>query len=109
MVRILFAAALVLGLQRAAAMPDFQRGRLPARWTPAAVECSSEPPFHSHEYTTTFIIIRQSGCTNFEKPFLYLLLGSREAMLVDTGAEGADPTWVVDQLLQQHAARQRKP
>ena len=43
-------------------------------------------PVSVHEYNPTFFILRQSGCTNFEKPFLYLLLGSREALLVDTGA-----------------------
>jgi glyoxylase-like metal-dependent hydrolase (beta-lactamase superfamily II) len=47
------------------------------------------PAFRVHEYNPTFFILRQSGCTHFEKPF-YLLLGSKEALLVDTGAPGAD-------------------
>jgi hydroxyacylglutathione hydrolase len=51
------------------------------------------------------VIIRQSGCTNFEKPFLYLVLGAREAMLVDTGATGADPVATVDQVLRDEAQR----
>lgn len=109
MIRIVLAAALVLGLQRAAAVPDFERGTLPARWTPATVDCAGAPPFVAHEYNETFFIIRQSGCTNFEKPFLYLLFGSRQAMLVDTGAQGADPTAIVEELLRRHAGRRQQP
>jgi hydroxyacylglutathione hydrolase len=93
-------ATVVLGLQRAAAVPDFERGTFPSRWTPATVDCAGAPPFTVHEYNPTFIVIRQSGCTNFEKPFLYLMLGSREAMLVDTGAQGADPAGIVVDLLE---------
>jgi hydroxyacylglutathione hydrolase len=65
------------------------------------------PPFQVHEYTPTFVILRQSGCTHFEKPFLYLVLGTREAMLVDTGAGGADPAPVVAEILRTHARRER--
>src|SRR5437763_75560 len=60
-----------------------ERGELPARWTAESAGCQGAEPFRTHEYTATFIISRQSGCTNFEKPFLYLLLGSTEALLVD--------------------------
>ena len=109
MLRTVLLTALALGLQRSAAVPDFERGSFPERWTPATVDCSSAPPFAAHEYNTTFVIIRQSGCTNFEKPFLYLLLGSRQALLVDTGAPGADPTRIVDEILRRHAERQQKP
>jgi glyoxylase-like metal-dependent hydrolase (beta-lactamase superfamily II) len=62
-----------------------------------------------HEYNPAFFILRQSGCTNFEKPFLYLLLGSKEALLVDTGAAGAHVSTVVEELLRRHAQRQQTP
>ena len=88
--------------------PALEAGTLPDRWTPAAGDgqpCDRTPPFRAHEYNPGFFIIRQSGCTNFEKPFLYLILGSREALLVDTGAAGADPVAIVDDLLGRDAAR----
>ncbi len=90
-------------------MPDLEPGRFPVRWTPAAADCAGVPPFLVHEYNPAFVILRQSGCTHFEKPFLYLLLGSREAMLVDTGAGGADALPVVDGILDRHARRTGQP
>jgi len=83
-----------------------EAGALPDRWTPATPGCDGVPPFHVHEYTPTFFILRQSGCTNFEKPFLYLILGTKEALLVDTGAKGADVSAAVDDVLRRHAASQ---
>jgi hydroxyacylglutathione hydrolase len=80
-------------------------GTLPVRWTAADPACDRAAPFLVHLYTATFVIIRQSGCSNFEKPFLYLLLGSRQALLVDTGATGADPTAIVDQVLREQTPR----
>src|SRR5205085_8382786 len=68
---------------------SIDRGALPASWTTGA-SCPESPLFRTHAYNDDFVILRQSACTNFEKPFLYLLFGSRTAMLVDTGAQTAD-------------------
>lgn len=73
---------------RAADGPPFEAGSLPAAW-PTAAHCP-EPEFQTREYNDGFWILRQSGCTNFEKPFLYLIFGEEKALLVDTGAKGAD-------------------
>lgn len=81
---------------RQGASDRVEAGTLPPRWSAADPACDRAAPFLVHHYTPTFAIIRQSGCTNFEKPFLYLLQGSREALLVDTGASGADATAIVD-------------
>ena len=35
-------------------------------------------------------VLRQSMCTNYEGPFLYLLFGSEKVLLQDTGAGGVD-------------------
>ena len=86
-----------------------ERGAFPQRWTPERPECAEVPPFLVHEYNPTFIILRQSGCTNFEKPFLYLILGTKQAMLVDTGAKGADVSGVVAEVLRRHARQQQRP
>ena len=82
-----------------AAPPSVESGRLPASW-PTGAHCP-EPDFQVHEYNPDFVILRQSGCSNFEKPFLYLLFGHDRSLLVDTGAKGADVASAVA------AARQR--
>ena len=53
------------------------------------------PDWQVHEYNPDFYILRESGCTNYEKPFLYLLFGAERALLVDTGAEGGDTAAIV--------------
>jgi glyoxylase-like metal-dependent hydrolase (beta-lactamase superfamily II) len=56
--------------------------------------------FYIQEYNPTFFILRQSGCTNFEKPFLYLILGTEKALLWDTGARNARVRESVDRLIE---------
>jgi len=84
-----------------------EHGTLPARWNDVNPECKGGPSFSVHDYTPTFVIIRQSGCTNPEKPFLYVIFGSKQALLVDTGAEGADVSRVVDAVLFSHGSSRR--
>ncbi len=86
-----------------------EQGVLPARWTSETPDCAHASPFLVHEYNSTFFILRQSGCTNFEKPFLYLMLGSKEALLIDTGAAGASVLPVVEELLRRDAQRRQTP
>jgi glyoxylase-like metal-dependent hydrolase (beta-lactamase superfamily II) len=93
--------ALVVALQIANADGDgIARGALPASWLTGA-SCPENPAFRTHDYNADFIILRQSGCTNFEKPFLYLLFGTRAALLVDTGAAGADTASAVRAAMQE--------
>jgi hydroxyacylglutathione hydrolase len=80
--------------------PVLEGGVFPSTWAVLKSDCTSGPQFRSHEYNPTFIIIRQSGCTNYEKPFLYLLIGTDEAMLLDTGASGANLRPTIDALMQ---------
>lgn len=98
-VTLVGAAAMSAGQLQSPTSSDFERGTLPAQWTDPSPGCEQAPAFRVHEYNSTFIILRQSGCTHFEKPFLYLLLGSKEALLVDTGARGADVSTVIEPLL----------
>jgi hydroxyacylglutathione hydrolase len=96
-------AAAVLGQGRAA-QPDgggVERGTLPATWVHDAPGCEKVEPFYVHSYNPDFVILRQSGCTNFEKPFLYLIFGADTALLVDTGAPGTDVSAIVKTLLAQ--------
>jgi hydroxyacylglutathione hydrolase len=83
---------------------QLERGTLPISWLTAA-SCPETPAFRVHEYNPDLFILRQSGCTNFEKPFLYLLFGERSAMLVDTGAQSADVAAAVDQAIERWSVR----
>ncbi len=80
--------------------PTLEAGVLPASWAVLGPECVSGRDFRAHEYNPTFIIIRQSGCTHYEKPFLYLLIGTDEALLFDTGAPGANLRPTINALMQ---------
>jgi len=50
-------------------------------------------------YEPTTHIFRQSLQTNFEAPFVYLLVGARQALLVDSGTGHADLRGVIDTAL----------
>ena len=67
-------------------------GSLPAQWNVGAADCvaSPQPPLQVHTYEPQTFILRQSPCANFEANFIYLLVGSNKALLIDTGAV-ADP------------------
>lgn len=93
--------AVRLGAQPPAVV--LQAGRLPATWATGA-SCP-EPDFFTHEYNDDLFILRQSGCTNFEKPFLYLLFGRERALLVDTGAKGANVASAIHEARARWAAR----
>jgi hydroxyacylglutathione hydrolase len=65
---------------------SIQRGVLPDRWVTGGPKCMEMPEWQVHEYSPNTYLLRQSGCTDFEKPFIYLLFGSGEALLLDTGS-----------------------
>ena len=44
-------------------------------------------------------MLRQPACTNYEKPFLYLLIGREKALLLDTGAGGINVATPIDSIL----------
>jgi len=68
--------------------PALVAGSLPTHWMHGADDCSkdSSPELEVHAYNATTYIMRQDKCRTFEAPFVYLLLGTRTALLVDTGA-----------------------
>src|SRR6478609_7405345 len=63
-------------------------GSLPAQWNIGAEDCvaSPQPPLQVHTYEPQTFILRQSPCASFEANFIYLLIGSDKALLIDTGA-----------------------
>jgi hydroxyacylglutathione hydrolase len=67
-------------------------GSLPAQWNIGAEDCiaSPQPPLQVQTYEPQTFILRQNPCATFEANFIYLLIGSDKALLIDTGAV-ADP------------------
>jgi hydroxyacylglutathione hydrolase len=63
-------------------------GDLNVQWDPGADDCvtSPQPPLQVHRYDPNTYILRQNPCADFEAPLLYLLIGDKRAMLIDSGA-----------------------
>jgi hydroxyacylglutathione hydrolase len=60
-------------------------GTLPTGWRTGGPNCVSVPDWQVKEYNEDFYILRESGCLNPEKPFLFLIFGENKALLEDTG------------------------
>src|SRR6266542_5399413 len=82
-------------------------GALPKSWLLGGPKCVEIPEFQVHEYNEDFYILRQSGCSNYEKPFLYLLFGRDRALLLDTGAGKTDIARVVSNIVEKWLARSK--
>ena len=76
-----------------------QAGTLPAQWPTGGPQCTEMQEFYVHQYEPNLFILRQSGCTDYEKPFLYLLFGTDKAMLWDTGSRNSRVRESVDRLI----------
>ena len=74
---------------------DIRSGTLPQAWITGGPKCVEVPDWQVHEYNPDLYILRESGCTHYEKPFLYLYFGTERVLLVDTGSGDADATGVV--------------
>ena len=56
-------------------------------WYEGTPNCAtnSQPPLQVHAYNARTFILRENLCATFEAPFMYLLIGSTRALLIDTG------------------------
>jgi hydroxyacylglutathione hydrolase len=63
-------------------------GDLNVHWHPGAGDCATNPPppIQVHRYNESTFILRQNPCAHFEAPLLYLLIGDKRALLIDSGA-----------------------
>ncbi|MBI2150253.1 MAG: MBL fold metallo-hydrolase [Acidobacteria bacterium] len=84
-------------------------GTLPKNWQTGGPNCAELPKWQVHEYNPNFFILRESGCTHFEKPFLYLIFGTDRALLEDTGAGEVDTAAIVTDVMARWAKRNNKP
>jgi hydroxyacylglutathione hydrolase len=67
-------------------------GSLDVHWNEGVSDCNATPQetLQVHKYESQTFILRESPCADFEANFIYLLIGSERALLIDTGAV-ADP------------------
>jgi len=86
----------------------FEAGTLPLTWLTGGPKCMESPDWQVHEYNADFYILRESGCTNYEKPFLYLIFGGERALLVDTGAGKVETRGIVMQVLSKWMKRKER-
>ena len=96
----LLACLATISLSAGAQVPEpdgagVRPGVLPRSWQASDPRCPDKPAFQVHAYNDDFYILRESGCSNYEKPFLYLLFGKDRALLLDTGAGKTDVGEVV--------------
>jgi hydroxyacylglutathione hydrolase len=69
---------------------DIERGVLPTHWLSQGSKCMEIPEWQVHEYNPNLFILRQSPCTDYEKPFVYLFFGKDKALLWDTGSRNGN-------------------
>jgi hydroxyacylglutathione hydrolase len=69
------------------ASPQIAIGTWNAHWNEGAKDCKANPqaPIEVHAYNPQTFILRENLCATFEAPFMYLLIGSTKALLIDTG------------------------
>src|SRR5437868_6432207 len=72
---------------------------LPKQWITGGPDCASVREWQIHEYNADFYILRESGCTHYEKPFLYLLFGKDRVLLEDTGAGKGETARAVNDVI----------
>ena len=95
-----------------APQPDgagLEPGQLPRAWPTSGPHCMEMPGFSIHEYNPDLYILRQSACTDYEKPFLYLIFGTERALVWDTGSRNARTRETVDRLMERRVRIQGKP
>jgi glyoxylase-like metal-dependent hydrolase (beta-lactamase superfamily II) len=85
---------------------NLQAGKLPKQWSGGLQNCKTFNHFEVHAYNNSTFILRQSRCLHFEKPFLFLLIGTEKALLLDTGAVAhSNLAKTVQDILQDHSKK----
>ena len=107
MKRVAGLLVLTMGLVFGADKPE--PGTLPDRWRTGGPDCALVPDWEVHAYNPDFLILRESGCVNYEKPFLYLIFGEKKVLLEDTGAGPSHTAAFVTDLIARWANTRKRP
>lgn len=85
--------ALSLLFTSSSARSQLLPGSMDVHWNEGASHCAAnpQPPLQVHPYNPATFILRENPCATAEAPFMYLLVGSTKALLIDTG-DVSDPT-----------------
>jgi hydroxyacylglutathione hydrolase len=81
----LFALLFLAGAGRSA---ELAPGSWEVHWDPGAKVCPSDraaDPIQVHRYNAQTFVLREKLCATWEAPFIYLLIGATQALLIDTG------------------------
>ncbi len=100
--------ALGASMQAQLAQPDggtIRGGSLPLTWATGGPKCMEMPEWQIHEYNPDLFILRQSGCTDYEKPFVYVLFGKERALLEDTGSRNGNLAPTLMRLMHEYLLR----
>lgn len=87
---VVFTAPLLCGQFPRPDGGDLERGTMPRAWITGGPKCMEVPEWQVHEYNPDLYILRQSGCTDAEMPFLYLFFGKDRGLLWDTGSRNGN-------------------
>jgi len=111
-IRFSLGLLLACGSYRAQApQPDgggVRLGELPKAWRTGGPTCGDAPEWEIQAYNPDLYILRENGCVNYEKPFLYLFFGSEKALLIDTGAGETHVASAVSGVIDDWAARNHR-
>jgi hydroxyacylglutathione hydrolase len=66
-------------------------------WIHGSADCSknADVPIQIVQYNPNTWIFRQNKCVNYEAPFMFLFLGDKKALLMDTGATPDENTFPI--------------
>lgn len=84
------------------------------QWIHGAANCelNNDPPIQVVQYNRNTWILRQNKCTNYEAPFIFLFIGKKKALLMDTGATENKTTFplfqTVNKILDEWSKKNRK-
>jgi len=75
-------------LAPAPAWADLAAGSMNMHWDAGAKTCTAAGaamPIETHPYNEQTFVLRENLCVTWEAPLIYLLVGSKQALLIDTG------------------------
>lgn len=107
---LLFAFAAFSQVAAPVPPPAIEPGLLPRVWPVSGPNCmdSQSPDWQVQEYNLDTYILRESGCSHWEKPFIYLLFGRDRALLEDSGAGRSEVDVAVQKVVAQWARRNNR-